>query len=383
MIFCFGIFILSVFSYQTLLIIKNRGKHYLPVIVQKHFFLNALKSNSNALQMGGIPFAFLAIISITGLFVWFPYLLNSDQRHILKLASISWMGILLYGYLDDHYEIRPIVKLSFQLIIVSIFSLGSANTVFPENSALAFVIMSFFGVALLNGANLIDGLDTLSFKVSSVIYLGFIVLAAPIMNLPTLFIASACFFSLLGFYIYNRYPSKIHLGEIGGSCIGFSYFVLATLIFYGYRQFNPPLSALTKALIPCSLPIIELAVSFLRRIIKGKSPFKGDKLHVHHLLHDVFDLSVSLTATIVAGVYLLFMIFSFWLMDVYSSLMAFIILNLLILAWYLLIGYRRWFTGEITINLFEGLLVKKEVRIISSDTLAEFDIVIKRDDSQS
>lgn len=371
--YCMCIFLASVSSYLFILTLKRSGR-WLPEFFRRIFFVNAEKSDSNALQMGGIPFSLISMISISLLFTYFPYLLHDHESKILRFASYSWVGILFYGYIDDKYEIRPIVKLTLQMILASTFCLKASQVIFPENSAEAFLIMLFFSTAILNGTNLIDGLDTLSFKVSSVIYIAFIVLAAPVMNLPALFIATACLCNMSGFYFFNREPSKIHLGEVGVSCLGFSYIILAALTFDSYRVYNPTFSAASKALFPCVIPLVELGVSSLRRMINGKSPFKGDKLHMHHLLHEVQGFSASTSSSLIAVAYLIFVTIGLGLMEPFSSYTSFGFLVLMTILLQVFVGRKFWFSGEIKINIFEGLLVKKDVRIISSSSLADFKI---------
>ena len=376
LLYCALIFGCSISAYAILLFLKRSGHKHLHPAIGKFLFVNAEKSDSNALQMGGIPFALISMISISLLFGYFPYLISEHHAQILHYASYSWVGILVYGYLDDRFEIRPIVKLASQLLLNSFFCLKASQVIFPENSAEAFLIMVFLSTAIVNGSNLIDGLDTLSYKVSSTIYFAFIVLAAPVLNLTALFIAMACFCIMSGFYFFNKEPSKIHLGEVGVSCLGFSYIVLAVLTFDAYKNFNPTLSAMSKALFPCVLPLVELSISFFRRLLSGKSPFKGDKLHVHHILHEVNGFSVSNASSIIAGAYLIFLLIGFMIMDPYSSIVAFFVLVFLTVSWCLFLGRKYWFKGEMKINIFEFLLVKKEVRIISSTSLSDFKIIL-------
>lgn len=378
--YCASIFFSSIFLYTFLILIKRSKHRFISTSLRQFLFINADKSDSNALQIGGLVFSLVSMISITLLFSWFPYLLNPHQWKILELAYSSWIGILIYGYLDDRFEIRPIVKLTMQMGIIFIFCLRVSNVVFHENSALAFTVLVFFATAVVNGSNLIDGLDTLSYKISSVIYFCYIILAAPVMNLPAFFIATTCFFNMTGFYFFNREPSKIHLGEIGASSLGFSYVILSVLIFDSYENYNPVLNSLTKAIFPCSILVVELSVSFLRRILNNKSPFKGDKLHLHHILHEIKGFSASMSSTILAAVYFILALFCLIMMDAFSSIVSFILLFVLTCSWYLLLGKRYWFSSEIKFNLkiFEKLLVKKEVRVISSNALSDFRIIINK-----
>lgn len=383
LIYTLLIFITSLVAYAILLYINKKDLKFISPKLRKFLFLNADKSDSGALQIGGIVFSLVSMLSISLLFYWFPYLINNHQAKILSLAYISWFGIFIYGYLDDCYEIRPIVKLTMQLGVIFIFCLRVSNIIYHENSALAFVILMIFATGIVNGANLIDGLDTLTYKVSTVIYLAFIILAAPVNNIPALFVAVTCLFNMTGFYFFNREPSKIHMGEIGVGSLGFSYVVLSVLIFDSYKYFNPPMFSISKALLPCALPMVELGISFLRRLYNGKSPFRGDKLHVHHILSLIHHFSASLSSSIIAGVYLLFILFSLLIMGPYTSITSFIVLIILLMLWYFIIGRKYWFVEDFKLNLdfFQRVLKKKEVKVIPSNALSDFRIIITKKNS--
>lgn len=372
-----GASFMSAFAcYWLFLRIKRSGRR---IPFASWLFLNADKSDSNALQVGGIPFSLVSLFSLGLLSYLFPYLIYGDQGRILHYAAYSWLGILFYGYMDDRYEIRPIVKLSSQLLLVSIFCLLASNVVMPENSALAFVIMVAFGTVILNGTNLIDGLDSLSFKISAVIYLGYVTLSAYILCLPALLVATSCFCIMLAFYCFNREPSKIHLGEVGVSCLGFSYIVLSTMVYAEFRKANPAPYAFTKALTPVVLVMVEVGVSFFRRMLTGKSPFRGDRLHVHHILTKTHGFTASNASTIIAASYLVFMVLSFYVMDILKSVASFMLLVILTTGWQFLLGRRHWFRGRFQLNILEALLVKEEVKIIPSNSLSEFRIIINEE----
>ncbi len=377
-VYCLLIFISSLTFYYLLMLFKTSWYDRIPKVMRPYILLNAEKSDTHALQIGGIPFSIISMVAIALLFYWFPYLINPQQKDILLYSIFSWIGNLAYGYIDDLYEIRPIVKLTFQIFLISVFSVFASQIVYPEQAAFAFVGLVFLSVAILNGSNLIDGLDTLSYKVSSVIYLAYIILAAPVVNLPTLFIALACFLIMSGFYFFNKEPSKIHLGEVGVSCLGFSYIILAVLTFLDYRKINPPFSALTKALLPCVILYVEIFVSFSRRILNGKSPFKGDRNHIHHILNNSYRFSASNASSIVAFSYFIFIITALYLMDRFSSIFSFFILTGFSLIWSLGLGWREWFKNDIQVNIMDGLLVKKDIRMISYDSLADFKITVNK-----
>jgi UDP-GlcNAc:undecaprenyl-phosphate GlcNAc-1-phosphate transferase len=371
--YCLGIFAVSVGSFWVLLRIRRYGG---TLFLGKCLLINAEKSGSSALQVGGLPFSVISVAALGVIFWWFPYLMGPNQWLLLEYALFSWVGILIYGYFDDRYELRSIVKLASQVGIVGLFCLRAAYVVAPADSATVFLLMTLFATVILNGANLLDGLDTISFKTSTFVYFTFLVLAANIACLPALFVASACFFIMLGFYPYNRSPSRIHLGEVGVCCLGFSYVLLAVLIFDGYRALNPPLSAASKALLPVVPVMAEVLVSFLRRLLTGRSPFRGDKLHVHQLLVSAYGLRPANAATVVALAQGSALIGALWLVDVSSSIVAFFALSAVMVGWAIIVGHRHWRRRTGAIQLFNAFLVREEVLVLSPQVLKDFRVIV-------
>lgn len=372
------LFVLSLLSYHSLLIINRSRTRWVPAKVRRYVFINAEKSSSGAIQVGGMVFSVMTVIGIYCVFRLFPQVLNPSQAKILSLAFYSWIGILIYGHLDDVFEIRPIVKLTMQLSVILIFCLRVSNVIYPEHSALAFIIMTGLSVLILNGTNLIDGLDTLTFKVSGSIFFGFALLASLTGNVSVLLLGFIFFSNMCGFYFVNRAPSKVHMGEVGVGSLGFAYVVLATLVFDGLRQRLPTISSLMLCLLPCVLPMVEISVSSVRRIMNNKSPFKGDKLHAHHILHIKKGFSSSTASSIIAGVNLTLFVVVHFLLAERSPVWAFPVLFLLVTTVYFALAHRIWFGEEFSFNLkfFESILVKKDVRIIPSDALSDFKIIL-------
>ncbi len=381
--FCLFIFALSLTVHFVLLSYRQSRSLSIPGFLKRLIFLNAEKSEAGALQVGGLVFSLVMMVAIYMIFVFFPELLTNHQAKILEVASHSWIGILIYGYLDDMMELRPIVKLSLQLGAVFIFCLRVSNIIYPEHSALAFVILTVISSVIINGSNLLDGLDTLTYKVSSVIFFIFIVLATLHQNMTVLFLSVVFFMNMSGFYFYNKEPSRVHMGETGVGSLGFSYVVLGTLLFENSRQSEDILVALAQCLIPSVLPIIELGSSFLRRILNNKSPLKGDKLHIHHILHLKSGFSASTSSSIIAATYLLFFAITYLLVGPAFPFSSIFIMVGITLCWYLGVGYRIWFNKSFTFDLIhiQGFLLKKKVRIIPSNILSDFKIIVNADHS--
>jgi hypothetical protein len=97
-----------------------------------------------------------------------------------------------------------------------------------------------------------------------------------IANGPGLLLAGAA----LGFLHYNLPRARIFLGDTGSLMLGFC---IAAFLLNGAGPFNVPLAIGLLA-----LPLGDVALSTLRRWLRGKPVFSADRGHVHHLLLNIW-----------------------------------------------------------------------------------------------
>ena len=89
-------------------------------------------------------------------------------------------------------------------------------------------------------------------------------------------LAGAC----LGFLPCNINPAKMFMGDTGAMFIGYTLGCLTVMDMFRASDvitFAVPFLVL-------GLPIFDMAFAAIRRILSGRSPFSGDKMHLHHKL---------------------------------------------------------------------------------------------------
>jgi UDP-N-acetylmuramyl pentapeptide phosphotransferase/UDP-N-acetylglucosamine-1-phosphate transferase len=359
--------------------------------LKRIFSIPARKSTTNAIQLGGLPLS-LAMMSgltlclvIPGITSYFSFV---DQT-LIKYWLVSSTIVVLYGHLDDKYELRPIVKVMMQVVSVCLFTLLASQSIFPRWSSLAFVVLSFWGMGVLNGSNLLDGLDTLTIKLGSVTMSSYLFIGL-YYQLPDVMVTSSIALSaLVAFYYFNKEPAQIHLGEIGGSFVGFVALLNSCLLFKGLTQGSAAFSTVnifSLSIIPLSLPMIELSISFSRRLYNRKSPFSGDKYHLHHILRNYHDLTPSNASSVFAAGHLLCLSLGFgtlvWSDHPFAAVIGFFVTNIGLVSSYLAIGAKHW-QGQNVIKLRPAALFdylrKKDVAVISSQECDEFKLEILTD----
>lgn len=362
----------------TLVLVSFYASHLLYSAILKSnknkwafLYIPAEKSPTNARLLGGlgtalsilISFSFMLIInSIT------PFLQTNDLL-ILKVAIPSVILLTLSGYIDDRYELRARYKLFFQFLSVGTFAFISTQIYAHNHAWLVFTISIFVGFALINGANLLDGLDSMSIKIGSVISFGFLFLAYKTGSATLSSLSVATLASLGSFYFFGREPAKIYMGEIGGSLLGFLYYVQAIIAYGELNKYGNGYESASWVIIVCALPVFELAISFARRIIMGKSPFRGDKLHLHHILKLNYKLSATTTSDLISGTLFLISTTGFLFSAFASPILGALIVLSLLLGTYLKICLHDWMKIQNSFNqknlflLFED----KPVYVVNSD----------------
>ena len=368
----------SLIFYTILVYLKKTSFSKLKYLLCIH----ANKSDTSAVLLGGLPLniIFTSFLCYYIFFVNDPHPTQLGDHFIFSYAVISLLAILFYGYLDDRIEIKPMVKIFSQIVSLTIFSLFSSKWVYFDHSSLAFLAIFVFGIVLINGVNLIDGIDELSYKmaISTCFHITLVSFFTGEIHLaPSLALALFC--SLGGFVLFNRYPSKIHLGEIGTSTLGFCFIFISTIVYRDFKYKLGDFNSFCFILIPLSYYLCETSVSFLRRVLNKKSPFKGDRLHLHHILREDYGLTPKQVSWALAGVHFVTTLIGLTLTFFVPSLVALIIQNILLISAMFAIGRNRWFPGYRSMfkaqDLYD-LLAKKDVNVISEDLFNTLEITV-------
>ncbi len=230
----------------------------------------------------------------------FTYSLFVDWFKFIEIPFIIPSILIIFGIgiKDDILVTAPMVKLAGQLIaVIIIVGLGGLQiTNFHGFFGLQpdpfwGTILTIVGmVFIINGFNLIDGIDGLAAITGIITMVSFSVwyILNEDMHIPTL--AAALGGGLLAFAYYNIFSKrqKIFMGDTGSLILGF----LVAIVAVSFSEFNRPdnrinlshtmNSAPAVAIAILIVPIIDTLRVFMLRVARGKSPFSADKNHIHH-----------------------------------------------------------------------------------------------------
>lgn len=243
--------------------------------------------------LGGVAIFASTLISY---FLWE----NPDEGQLIHL-SISAIVILFFlGVKDDILILSPKKKMFVQVVVsalVVIFAdlrIENLFGIFGINEvpyALSLPLTVFVFIALINAINLIDGIDGLAGGIGMIAGGMFGLWFFLNGHFALACLASSMSGALLGFLRFNySKTSKIFMGDTGSLIIGFllSMFALKFIQLNIEYRFNPnaSFSAPILAIFVLIVPIFDTLRVFIVRLKDKKSPFVGDRNHLHHILID-------------------------------------------------------------------------------------------------
>jgi UDP-GlcNAc:undecaprenyl-phosphate GlcNAc-1-phosphate transferase len=216
--------------------------------------------------------------------------------------------VSLLGAADDWWDLSWPIKLAGQVLAAGLLAWEGVQLITLPiegitivSSRMSLIVTIVVVVATMNAINFVDGLDGLAagmVAIGGAAFFAYSYLlsrqsaADTYATLAALILAvtvGAC----VGFLPYNFNPAKIFMGDSGSMLLGLL-FAAATISVTG--QVDPAVSALSErqalgAALPMALPFAVLALPLLdmllavfRRVRAGESPFRADRMHLHHRL---------------------------------------------------------------------------------------------------
>lgn len=239
--------------------------------------------------LGGVALyaAFVLALGLVAVLTRAPF---EGRISPFELGAVFLGGLMLVvgGSLDDRYRLAASRQLVFPILAVAVVAaagVGIAKITNPFGGVLRLApwVTVAFTVAWLLGTTytmkFLDGLDGL---VSGITAIGALMIAA--LSLTTRYrqpdvavIALALAGATLGFLAFNFHPARIFLGEGGSTLCGFLLGVLA--IISGGK--------IATALLVMGIPVVDVAVVIVQRVVRRESAFRGDRSHLHFRLLDL------------------------------------------------------------------------------------------------
>jgi len=234
---------------------------------------------------------------LIGYMIW-----NFGDEGILIHRVFAGTVILFFlGVKDDLYALSPTKKMIVQVLASAIVVIGSDLRISDLFGIfgishipyiISILLTIFIFVAMINSFNLIDGIDGLAGGIAMIASTGFGMWFLINHHYSLACLALCLAGSLVGFLRFNfSQNQKIFMGDTGSLIIGYIITVLAVKfihlnVMHAWEADISFVSAPIIAVVILIIPIFDTIRVFSIRILRGKSPFKADRLHMHHLLID-------------------------------------------------------------------------------------------------
>lgn len=257
-------------------------------------------------NLGGVSI-FAGIVMATALFI------NSANSNELLLLIAGMTVLFFIGLKDDILVIDPNKKLWGEIIAVLIIvllgdvrftNLHGFMGIYHVNEYVGIALSVFAMIVIVNSFNLIDGIDGLASGIGIIISLSFGVWFYLVGYADYAILSAALAGSLIAFFRFNVFGSanKIFMGDTGSLIVGFVIGLLVirfneiNAVYHGAYSFDSAPAVSFGVLI---IPLFDTMRVFVIRVLKGRSPFKADKNHLHHRLLMLGFTHLQTTAIIV------------------------------------------------------------------------------------
>lgn len=240
-------------------------------------------------KLGGVAlFGGFTIAAIAAQFLPVP---RGDPYEIIRLTGLLGGGAVIFfvGVLDDIFEFSSLpqffgqylaaaIAIAFQIFIQYVNNPFTGQQTDPFPIVVTVTISFFWLVGMMNTLNWLDGMDGLAGGVALIagimLFLNSAFRVSPAQTSVSL-LHLALIGAALGFLLFNFYPARIFMGG-GAPYLGF---LLGALSIIGGAK-------MATILLVMGLPLVDALWQVINRVRQGRSPFTGDRGHLHFQLQD-------------------------------------------------------------------------------------------------
>ena len=236
--------------------------------------------------VGGIALT-LASVAACALTLWLLPMGPWVRQHLTWLGA-ALLAMYLIGFADDRFALGPIIRLVLTIVTLGVvlgyapdYSLGFLRF---AGQGEVWLLSGWWGdgfallclVGLLNAVNMADG------KNGVILGQGLIWTAALAARLPMPFlpVLGAAGVALAVLFAFNM-RGKLFMGDGGSYALSALFGLLAIL---AYNSDFATMRADDVAVL-FAVPVFDTVRLMITRRLSGRSPFEGDRDHLHHHLY--------------------------------------------------------------------------------------------------
>ncbi|WP_377109897.1 UDP-N-acetylglucosamine--undecaprenyl-phosphate N-acetylglucosaminephosphotransferase [Pseudoalteromonas sp. R86517] len=251
------------------------------------------KPSGRKMHTGNIPLVggVAICITIVNYIYTHPNMINHANLYMICITVLTAVGAL-----DDRFDLSVKIRMLVQSVIsIAMIYFAKAELVTLGNilgfgeivlsyGYLGSIVTVIAVIGCINAFNMVDGIDGLLGGLSVVTFsaIGILLYGEnehSLSYLCLLLVVCMIPYIVMNLGLIGR-ERKVFMGDSGSMMIGFT--VIWLLIGASQTPGNSIIRPVT-ALWLIALPLMDMAAIMIRRIKQGKSPFKPDREHLHHI----------------------------------------------------------------------------------------------------
>ena len=272
-------------------------------IAQRFARKHNIVDNPNARKLQRVPIpVFGGVVVYTGILIGGILLFIIFPNHTLGWGLVAMTLMMIIGLWDDMRDISATLRFLIEILLIVGFiqftgiyvdNLHGLWGIYDLKPWIGIPMSVFMGVGIINAINMIDGVDGYSSGYGIMACGCFAFTFGMVWSPVMVGLAAIVMGGLLPFFFHNVFgqKSKMFIGDSGTLLLGMALVVMA---FYALSGRGNLAWVVSNGLcIPAFLvaigciPLFDTVRVMTLRILRGGSPFKPDKTHLHHLFIDM------------------------------------------------------------------------------------------------
>mgnify|MGYP002624425602 FL=1 len=264
---------------------------------------HGIVDNPNARKLQRVPIpVFGGVVVYSGILTGWMTLMLFMESEVLSWGLVAMAIMMLIGTWDDIRDISASLRFLIELVLVGTFiaitgvyidDLHGLWGVYTLEPWIGIPLSIISGVGTINALNLIDGVDGYSSGYGMLACSCFALAFWQMWNPVIICLAVIVIGAIVPFFLHNVFGarSRMFIGDGGTLMLGMLMVVMA---FYALSSKGnleeleeKGLSLTAFVLAVGCIPLFDTLRVMTLRIVRGRSPFKPDKTHLHHLFIDM------------------------------------------------------------------------------------------------
>lgn len=289
----------SILLFLTAMLVSSLAYPLVLYFAKRHNIVD----NPDARKLQRVPIPVLGgVVVYAGVVAGMAVLFMFMKEPVLIWGFFAMTFLMIIGIWDDIKDLSANLRFLVEICIVLLFirmtdvDIDSFHGLFGIDSLPSWFSIPFSvicGVGIINAVNMIDGVDGYSSGYGMMASLLFALTFHSVWSMTMVGMAVISAGALLPFFMHNVFGvrSKMFIGDGGTLMLGM---LMVVFTFYALSSkthcdqlgdMNLSLPALCLAVL--CIPVFDTLRVMFMRILRGKSPFRPDKTHLHHLFIDM------------------------------------------------------------------------------------------------